>query len=78
MLRGAGMTEFQTAMNEAQAQIHEANQRLVQANKSQTEIERQAALKQLQQVQAAQTEKLSRIASQTEARIRAFEQLKKQ
>jgi hypothetical protein len=70
------MTEFQVAMREAEARTQEASQRLVQANNSGSETERQTALKQLQQVQAEQTEKLSRLAAQTQERIKALGLLK--
>lgn len=77
-LRAAAFREFSDAANEFTKQINDAQQRLTQAQNGGTEAEQQAALKNLQDLQAAQTAKLQAIAAQSQALIDAFKQLKKQ
>jgi hypothetical protein len=77
ILRAAALKEFVEATDEMQRRVKEAQQRISQAQNNGSESEQQAALKQLQQVQAEQTEKLKQIAAQSQARIQALEQIKR-
>lgn len=77
MLREAALTEFQAAMKDMDRQIQEARQRVVTAKASGNEAEQAAALKNLQDLQASQAEKLQQIAARTQAQVEAFEQIKK-
>jgi hypothetical protein len=76
ILQEAALKDFTAAAKELQVQIKEAEQRLVQAQQGGAEAERQAARAHLQQVQAAQTEKLKEIAARSQAQVEALEQLK--
>jgi hypothetical protein len=76
ILKDAALKEFTAAAKERQARVEEAEQRLTQAQNGGTEADQQAAMKNLQQVQAEQTEKLKQIVARSKARIEAFQQLK--
>lgn len=78
ILREAALKEFKTAATEMQAQVEQAQQRFSEARQSGSEAGQQAALKQLQQVQAEQTEKLKAIAAQLQDQIAALQRLKKE
>ena len=78
LLRDAAMKELKAAMNNVEVQIKEARQRLEQAQNTGSEAELQAALKQLQQLQAEQTEKLKDISARLREQITALERLKSQ
>jgi hypothetical protein len=75
-LRTAALAEFTAAANEMAAQMKDAQQRLSQAQSSGSAAEQQAAMKNLQELQAAQSAKLQKIAAQSQALIQAFTQLK--
>ncbi|MCX6925304.1 MAG: Gldg family protein [Verrucomicrobia bacterium] len=77
VLQDAALKDFTAAAKEMEAQVKEAEQRLTQAQTGGTEADQQAAIKQLQQVQAEQTEKLRQIAARSKAQIDVFQQLKK-
>jgi hypothetical protein len=77
LLREMALAEFKAATQEGQARVKEAQERVLQAQTSGSEDARQEALNNLQRVQAAQTERLTDIAARSDARIAAFERLKK-
>jgi hypothetical protein len=76
ILRAAALKEFTAAATEMNVQVAAAQQQIVQAESSQSAAEQQAAMKHLQQIQAAATEKLQQIAAQLQAQIAALKQLK--
>jgi ABC-type uncharacterized transport system len=76
ILRETALNEFKAAADELGTQLRAAQQRLSGAQGGGSESEQQAAMKQLQQVQAEQTAKLQRIAARLQAQIAALEQLK--
>jgi hypothetical protein len=76
ILQDAAYKDFTAATKEMQAKVQEAEQRLELALNGGSEAERQEARKQLQQVQAEQTDKLQQIAARAKARIDALQQLK--
>jgi hypothetical protein len=77
-LRAAAFKDIMETMDEIQRRVNEAQQRISQAQKNGSDAEQQAALKQLQQVQGEQTEKLKQWAARLEAQINALQQLKKE
>lgn len=77
MLRDAALKEILAATVELQRRVQEAQQRISQAQTNGSEAEQQAAVKELQQLQAEQTEKLKQIAAQSQAQIQAWEQIKR-
>ena len=76
ILRDAALKEFEQAAKESQAQLNEAQQRLSQAQKSGSEADQQAAVKLLQEVQTAQSERLKEIATKSRAQIDALRAMK--
>ena len=76
MLRSRALAEFAQATQDMEAAVKAAQQNLLQAQNGQSDAERQAALKALQQVQADETEKLKQIAANSKAQIDAFTQMK--
>lgn len=76
ILQEAALKDFAAAAKEMQVQVKEAEQRLGQAQNSGSEADRQAAMKNLQQVQAEQNKKLKQIAAKAKAQTEALEQLK--
>ncbi len=75
-LRQAAVNKFSEAGAEMEKQIQAAQQQASDAQNSQSEAEQQAAMKHLQKVQLEQAEKIKQIASQLQAQISAFEQMK--
>jgi hypothetical protein len=76
-LRVTALKEIIEATEEMQQRIKEAQQRIGQAQTNGTEVEQQTAVKQLQQVQAEQTEKLKDISAKLQDQIQALEQMKR-
>lgn len=76
LLREAALKEFKTTAQELQTKINDAQQKVLQAQNSPSEADRQAALKQLQDLQAQQSEKLKQIAASAKAQMDALQQLK--
>ena len=72
------LKEYTAAAKELETKLKEAQQRLSQAQTNDTEAERQAAVKELDQLRAEQGEKLKEIAARSQAQIQAFQQLKAQ
>ncbi|MBI1177620.1 hypothetical protein GC207_09295 [bacterium] len=78
MLRAAALREFAGAANQLQAKVKEAQERLAAAQNSDSAEEQQAAMKNLQQVQAEQAEKVKEIAARLQEQIAALQQIKGQ
>jgi hypothetical protein len=76
ILRAAALKQFAAAAREMDAQVKQAQEQLVQAESNQAAAGQPAALKNLQQTQVEQTEKLQQIAAQLQAQIAALKQLK--
>ena len=76
ILRAEALKEFANVANQMEAQIKEAQQRLAEAQNSKSEAAQQAAMKDLQQVQAEQADKIKQIAAQLQAKVTALEYLK--
>ena len=77
ILREKAYNEFARVAKEAEGLLKEAQERLKQSHNVGSESDRQAAFKQLQELQAAQLEKLKEIAARNQAEIEALQQLKK-
>jgi ABC-type uncharacterized transport system involved in gliding motility auxiliary subunit len=75
-LHDAAINDMKAAVTEMDAKIKEAEQRLTQAQNGGSDADKQAAIKDLQQIQAAQTEKLKQISARAAAQIEALKQLK--
>lgn len=75
-LREASFKEFATAATQFQTQLNEAQERLKTAQTGGSDAEQQAAVKNLQEVQAEQTARLKEIAAKSQAQVEALKQLK--
>lgn len=76
-LRAAALKEFVEATESMQRAVQEAEQRVRETQNGGSVADQQAAVKQLRQLQAEQTEKLQRIAARLQEQIAALEKLKK-
>jgi hypothetical protein len=76
ILREASVTEFAAAANQFQTQLSQAQDRLKAAQNGGSEAEQQAAIKDLQQVQAEQAARLKAIAAKSQAQIETLKQVK--
>lgn len=76
ILRDAAFKELKAAGTEMQTRIQEARQRLSEAQDAGSEDGQKAAVKQLREVQAAQTAKLKEVSARVDAQITALERLK--
>jgi hypothetical protein len=76
ILRESALKEFGEAAKNSQAQLKEAQQQLSQAQNGGSEADQQAAMKHLQEVQAAQSEQLKQIAAKSRIQIEALRALK--
>ena len=76
LLRDASVKDFSDAATAMTAQLKAAQERLAQAKTGGSEAEQQAAMHDLQQLEAAQTAKLQEIAARSKAQIDAFTQMK--
>jgi len=76
ILRASALAEFTAAVRVMQTKVQEAERELAAAQGNKSEADQHAAMKQLQQVQAAESKKLSEITAQLQARITALERLK--
>lgn len=77
LLRQKALNDFAMAAQEMEARIKETQQRISQAQNNASPVDQQAALKEVQQIQSEQTEKLKQIAARLQAQIAALEQIKK-
>ena len=75
VLREASLVEFTAAVREMQAKV-QATQKELAAQGNKAEADQQAAIKELQQVQAEQNQKLGEIAARLQARLQVLERLK--
>lgn len=76
MLREAALVDFAAAANQMEVQVRKAQEKLAQAQKSGSAAEQQAAMKNLQQIQAEQANKIKQIAARLQGQITALQQLK--
>lgn len=76
LLREAALKEFRAAAAEMQAQVQEAQKRLSEAQVGKSEAEQQAAMRELQEIQTRQGQKLKDISARFQAQTTALEQLK--
>jgi hypothetical protein len=76
MLRDAALQDLKTVVSETEAQVHDAQQKLTEAQKSGSEAEQKAAMKNLQEVQLRMGEKVKEVGERSQAQIRVFEQMK--
>jgi hypothetical protein len=76
LLRDAALAQFQKTGQEMQARVRQAEERFLQAQNNQSQVEQEAALKDLRQVQKEQTKKLEDIALESKAQLEALQQLK--
>jgi ABC-type uncharacterized transport system len=76
ILRAAALKQFAEVAQETEQRVKEAQQRISQTQSSNSEEERQAAVKQLRQIQTEQSEKLKHISAQLQKQIAALEALK--
>jgi len=76
LLQAAALQEFATAAAELNNQMKDAQQRLSQAQAGGSDAEQQAAMKNLQDIQAAQSAKLQQISARSRAEVEAFKQMK--
>ena len=76
MLRLQTLAAFTAAAQEMEAQVKAAQQRVVEAKSKGSEADQQAAVKNLQQVQLAQAEKLKEVTARLQSQIKALEQMK--
>jgi hypothetical protein len=76
VLRERALAEFKKAATELEAQVRAAQRRLSEAQEGKSAAEQEAAMRELQQAQAAQAEKLKEIASKAEAQVEALKQMK--
>lgn len=75
-LHDAAINDMKAVVADTDNKIKEAEQSLTQAQNSGSDADKQAAIKNLQQIQAAQTEKIKQIAARSAAQIEALKQLK--
>ncbi len=76
LLRDSALAEFRQAAQELETKVREAQQRYLAAQSGQSEAEQQAAMRDLQQAQAEQADKLKQVAADSKARIEALQRLK--
>ncbi len=75
-LRVAALKEFTAATEAMDRAVKKAEQRIIQAQAGASEAEKQAAVKNLQQLQAEHTAKLQQIAARLQSQIDALKQIK--
>jgi ABC-type uncharacterized transport system len=76
ILRESALAEFTVAVRDMQSKVLETQKQMAAAQGTKSEADQQAAMKQLQQVQDAETKKLAEITARLQARIQALERLK--
>lgn len=75
LLREGALAEFKAAVQEMQSKVQETQNELA-AQSNAPDVDQQAAVKHLQQVQAEQSKKLSEITARLQARLQVLERLK--
>ncbi|MFO1514591.1 MAG: Gldg family protein [Verrucomicrobiota bacterium] len=76
ILRESALVEFTAAVRTMQGKVQETQKQLAESPGNKSEADQQAAMKQLQQVQAEETKKLDEITARLQARIKVLERLK--
>ena len=76
ILRKAAVAEFQQTVEDFRARQKQAEQDLIKGQNKLSDEQRKIAMKQLQELQAQQIEKLKQIAANSKAQIDTFQQLK--
>jgi len=76
LLRKAALDEFTRAAQEMQTRIQQARLSLLQAQTNHSDAQQEADMKQLEQLQAEQTDKLQQIAARSQAQIQTLKRLK--
>jgi hypothetical protein len=76
ILRQAALKDLQAALSQMEGQFKEAGQRVARTEDTKSETEKQAALKELQRLQAEQAAKLSEFTTRSSAQIEALRQMK--
>ena len=76
ILRSASLEQLKAAVGEMQTQLAAAQQKLATARAGTSEAEQQAALAEVEQLQARQTETIQQITQRLHDQIAAFKQLK--
>jgi hypothetical protein len=76
VLRESAVNDFKAAMSEMESRLQEAQQRVARAQDANAEADKQAALGELQRLQAEQAAKLRDITVRSSAQVEAFRQLK--
>ena len=76
ILRKAAVAEFQQTVEDLRARQKQAEQDLIKGQNKLSDEQRKIAMKQLQELQAEQIEKLKQIAANSKAQIDTFQQLK--
>ena len=76
ILRKAAVAEFQQTVEDFRARQKQAEQDLIKGQNKLSDEQRKIAMKQLQELQAEQIEKLKQIAANSRAQIDTFQQLK--
>lgn len=78
VLQAAAMKDFGTAVQQMNDEVQAARQQLQNAQNSQSAADQQAAMKRVQDAQAAGAEKLKQIAAHLQDQIAALKSLKNQ
>jgi hypothetical protein len=76
ILREAALRDLQAALSQMDGQLKEAGQRVARMADAKSETEKQAALKDLQRLQAEQAAKLGEFTTRSSVQIEALRQLK--
>jgi hypothetical protein len=76
LLRDTTLQELKAAASEMQAQVQAAQQRLSEAQTNKSEAGQEAAMKELQEIQSAQTQKIKEITARFQAQAAALQRLK--
>lgn len=76
-LRQAAVAELRIVAAETEQLLRRAQEKLARAQASGAELEQETALRELQQIQQAQMQKVKEIASRSEAQVEAWENLKR-
>lgn len=76
ILQDRALKELKETALEMQSELHKAQQRLSEARDARSEEEQKAAMKQVRQIQTAQSEMIKEISARLSAQISALERLK--
>ena len=76
ILRAAALRDLQAALSQIEPELKEAEQRVARLEEAKSETEKQAALKELQRLQAAHAAKLNEFTTRSSTQIEVLRQLK--